>query len=515
MHATTIPAAQYLRMSTEAQEYSLLNQAESIGKYAERNGFEIVKTYEDPGRSGLVLRERPGLRRLLADVVSPDPGYKAILVYDVSRWGRFQDSDEAAAYEFLCRQAGAAVHYCAESFVNDLSIPSSIMKALKRSMAAEYSRELGIRCYQGQKRLAQMGFRTGGASGYGWRRMLVSRQGKKIRILGKGEYKSLSTDRVVLVPGPKKEVETIRTMFAMLLRGTRPAEIARHLNREGTKPLGKVPWNFYSVCRILRSPKCTGTNVWGQSSRKLHSKCRFLPRPEWICSPGAFPPIVDQKTYDRAQRILDNTTQSRSNEALLKDLKRLLTRKGRLSMTIIEEAPKLASLSCYHMRFGSLRDIYRLVGYDPLEEYFRRRAKAIITYHMRKDLMDAIVAEFPDRVALRKDGRKYRGVLIVDGNIVVSVVACRWGKWCTEKPSWRYYPTQGETENMTLLCTMNRKNTRIEGYHLFRHLERPGTYRFGPTSKWLQRSVHLSSLSQFCDAMDGLLSSQQSGSART
>ena len=99
-------------MSTESQEYSLLNQAEAIAKYAECNGFVIVKTYEDPGRSGLVLRERPGLRALLADVVGPQPGYEAILVYDVSRWGRFQDSDEAAAYEFLCRQAGAQVHYC-------------------------------------------------------------------------------------------------------------------------------------------------------------------------------------------------------------------------------------------------------------------------------------------------------------------------------------------------------------------------------------------------------------------
>lgn len=130
MQANRIPAAQYLRMSTENQEYSLLNQAEAIAKYADSKGFLIVKTYEDPGRSGLVLRERPGLRALLTDVVGSNPGYEAILVYDVSRWGRFQDSDEAASYEFLCKQAGAQVHYCAESFVNDLSIASSIMKAL-------------------------------------------------------------------------------------------------------------------------------------------------------------------------------------------------------------------------------------------------------------------------------------------------------------------------------------------------------------------------------------------------
>lgn len=85
MRTSSIPAAQYLRMSTENQQYSLVNQAEAIAKYAESNGFVIVKSYEDPGRSGLVLRERPGLRALLSDVVTPGFGYKAILVYDISR----------------------------------------------------------------------------------------------------------------------------------------------------------------------------------------------------------------------------------------------------------------------------------------------------------------------------------------------------------------------------------------------------------------------------------------------
>jgi hypothetical protein len=81
---------------------------------------------------------------------------------------------------------------------------------------------------------------------------------------------------------------------------------------------------------------------------------------------------------------------------------------------------------------------------------------------------------------------------------MVSVVVCPWGTWRTQTPSWRYYLTPGDTENITLLCTMNRKNTEIEGYHFFQHLERPGTYRFGPTSKWLRRSVRVTSLTQFC-----------------
>jgi hypothetical protein len=34
-----------------------------------------------------------------------------ILVLDVSRWGRFQDIDESAYYEFLCRRAGMQVGF--------------------------------------------------------------------------------------------------------------------------------------------------------------------------------------------------------------------------------------------------------------------------------------------------------------------------------------------------------------------------------------------------------------------
>jgi DNA invertase Pin-like site-specific DNA recombinase len=47
--------AQYVRMSTELQQYSPENQAEVIERYAASRGLEIVKTYADHGRSGLNL----------------------------------------------------------------------------------------------------------------------------------------------------------------------------------------------------------------------------------------------------------------------------------------------------------------------------------------------------------------------------------------------------------------------------------------------------------------------------
>ena len=171
-------AAEYVRASTDKQQYSIINQQATIAVYAASNGFEVTRTYMDEARSGLDIKHRPGLRSLIDDVIESRADYQAILVYDVSRWGRFQDSDEAACYEFLCRRAGIAVHYCAEPFLNDGSAVSTVLKMMKRTMAAEYLRDLSQRVHAGQCRLVANGFKVGGRAGFGLRRVLLDANGK-------------------------------------------------------------------------------------------------------------------------------------------------------------------------------------------------------------------------------------------------------------------------------------------------------------------------------------------------
>ena len=160
-----IRAAQYVRMSTEHQKYSTENQGEAICRYAEQRGFALVRTYEDSGKSGLRLDGRDALKQLIDDVRAGAADFSAILVYDVSRWGRFQDADESAYYEFICKEAGISVHYCAEQFENDGSLSATIIKSMKRAMAGEYSRELSVKVFAGQCRLIGLGFRQGGMAG--------------------------------------------------------------------------------------------------------------------------------------------------------------------------------------------------------------------------------------------------------------------------------------------------------------------------------------------------------------
>src|SRR5690349_1727476 len=87
----TFRAAQYVRMSTDRQQYSIQNQAAFIAAYAHTRNLTIVKTYADEGESGLRIEKRAGLRQLIHDIFSGEADYGCILIYDVSRWGRFQD----------------------------------------------------------------------------------------------------------------------------------------------------------------------------------------------------------------------------------------------------------------------------------------------------------------------------------------------------------------------------------------------------------------------------------------
>ena len=174
----------------------------AIEDYAIRHKFTIVKGFADYGRSGVKLTGRPALSRLLREVEAGTAEFQNILVYDISRWGRFQDVDESAYYEYACKKAQIRVHYCAEPFDNDGSIYSTLLKTLKRSMAAEYSRELSHKVFVGQSHLVRLGYRQGGHAGFGLRRLLVSADGVPKCILGPGERKSIQTDRVILVPGP-------------------------------------------------------------------------------------------------------------------------------------------------------------------------------------------------------------------------------------------------------------------------------------------------------------------------
>lgn len=299
-----IRAAEYVRMSTDYQKYSIANQSDAIRAYAARRGMIVVRTYADEGKSGLNIGGRDSLRQLIRDVQSGQADFATILVYDVSRWGRFLNTDESAYYEFICTQAGIRVEYCAEHFENDDSPTSTIVKAIKRLMAAEYSRDLSHKIFAAQSQIMLLGFRVGGHAGYGFRRLLVDHQGIAKGILVPGEWKNLTSDRVLLVPGPQEEIDTVRRIFRMFVRERKSeAQIVNILNREGiVTDLGRQ-WQQHTVEYILKSEKYIGNSVWNRNSSKLGGR-RLRNSPDiWLRADGALEPIIERSLFDAAQEI--------------------------------------------------------------------------------------------------------------------------------------------------------------------------------------------------------------------
>lgn len=467
---TKIRAAMYVRMSTDHQKYSTENQADAIQEYADRHGMEIVKKYADDGKSGLTLEGRDALKQMIDDVLSGQADYKAILSLDVTRWGRFQDVDESAYYEYICRRAGISVHYVSEQFQNDGSPISNIVKSVKRSMAAEYSRELSSKVFTGQCKLIEKGFRQGGAAGFGLRRMLVDEHGNPKGELKRGEHKSLQTDRVILVPGPDEEIEIVRWMYKAftedrMLEGA----IAISLNQRGIMTDLDRSWTRGTVHEVLTNEKYIGNNVFNRVSFKLKMR-RVVNSPEmWVRSEGVFEGIVEPAQFYTAQGMIRERSRKISNDDMLAKLSALRERKGWLSGLVIDEADDMPSSSAYAHRFGSLIRAYELIGYTPDKDY----SYIEINRQLRKmypSVIEGVVKRIHELGGHVSQDLKSE-FLIINNEIKVSLVIARCQQTSAGNYRWNINLDTGLRPDISLIIRMDANNLKPLDYYLLPALD--------------------------------------------
>jgi hypothetical protein len=393
------------------------------------------------------------------------------------------------------------VHYCAETFANDGTLPSLIMKALKRTMAGEYSRELGVKVFAGQKRLTLLGFKQGGVPGYGLRRMLVSASGVPKQELGLGERKSIATDRVILVPGPAHELQTVKEIYRMLISEKRSiCAIARKLNGDGIPRVGDSKWDHYAVRAILTHPKYAGYAVFGRTSSKLYTPIVKLPKSEWIMRPGAFAPVIDAVTFAEAQKAYEGSTFKRTDAELLDDLRALLAAKGRLSLTIIKNSAEVVSPGTYRKRFGSLRNLYNLIGYsNPVE--FGRVDTRNRTRDLREELITQLLAMFPNDVSIARPGVHWRSRLRLSNGLIVSVLVARTLRTWKDALRWLIDPILHERRFVTLLARLDASNSSILDIHVLPSIDRRKRFHISLTDPWLNRGKRLTELSRLCEVV--------------
>lgn len=486
-----IPAVQYLRVSTQQQPCSIEIQKKANQDYAAQNGFVIVSDYVDLGRTGINLSDRPGLSKLLQDVVSGQCKFQAILVYDISRWGRFQDADESAHYEFLCKSLHVPVHYCAEPFGNDNDKTTFILKALKRAMAAEYSRELSARVFRGQKHLAQMGFHLGSVAGYALRRMLISADGSRQGLLQHGEYKSLATDRVILVPGPPEEVRVVREIFAMALKHHMGfTAIATELNRRGVQYQSGRQWRDFAVKKILTSRKYVGCNMWNRTSRKLGIRSVRIPDKEWVKVDHAFLPLIDLTTFEAAQEVLPTRPRWTTEEIMSRALRGSKWEPEAASRT---KAPVWQTV---RRRSVGVRWLRSHRGTSICKDSANVHRKRIQAVAMRNQVFDTLLDLFPGALQEGHLPRKSRPLLQLSNGMLVSVIICLREQRKTGILRWTLYPPS-ERNMVTLVCLQDR----LPKYYLLPLIQTEQKRHYiRPHDKIFRNGIRLSNLGEFYNA---------------
>jgi DNA invertase Pin-like site-specific DNA recombinase len=453
-------------MSTEHQQYSTEDQSDAIRRYAEARGMIIVRTYADHGKSGLNISGRSGLANLLRDVQNSLGDFVAVLVYDVSRWGRFQDADESAYYEYVLKHAGIRVHYCAEPFENDDSLPSALIKTLKRTMAGEYSRELSVKVFAGQCRLVELGFRQGSRPGYGLRRQLVDANGNFKHVLASGERKSLQTDRVILIPGPPNEVEVVRHIFSDFTQnGHSEVEIASALNARGLRNGDNRPWTRAVICTLLRSPKYIGSNVYNRRSFKLRQKRLRNPPEMWISRHDAFEPVIPKDVFELAQRIVAERSKRYSDDDLLSFLRMLLRRKGYLSGFLIDEAGEMPSSNVYRTRFGSLLRAYTLIGWSAHKDYRYVEINRVLRARHKEEVR-SIVAQLREQQNAVVDVDENTHLLKINSEYTVSLVLARCRTTAAGKRRWSVRFDEGLHPDITIAARLTPENDGILDYYV-------------------------------------------------
>lgn len=461
-----IRVAQYLRMSTDHQQHSIHNQREYIKKYADDHNMDIVYTYDDAAKSGLTIEGRHAMQQLLSDVIDGTINIEAVLFYDVSRFGRFQDPDEAAYHSYLLNMHGVQLIFCAEHIpTKEFPLEGSVILNIKRMSAAFHSKNLSEKVFIGQVNLIKRGYHQGGIAGYGLRRLLVDDNNNPKEVLEFKKRKSIQTDRVILVPGPKKERKVVNLIYDLFIESKMPELlIAEKLNAEKIPAENNSLWTKGKVNQILTNEKYIGSNIYNRTSGKLKSKLTKNPRNEWIICPKAFKSIVSKKKFLKAQDIIQSRSLYLTDEDLLAHLKKKLDEKGMLSGFIIDEDETGPSSSVYRNRFGGLLRAYTLIGYKPEHDY-----TYIELNNFLRDLHWQIVEEFKQKMTKKNclvEDTIYYPLINVNDQILISLILCRCIALKSGKLRWKVRLERKLEPDFTIVFRMDIDNKKPLDYYI-------------------------------------------------
>ena len=361
-------AVAYYRHSADiGQENSVEIQQDNVRAFATKHGLDIIQEFADRGKSGLNAEGRPAFIEMMASVQTRDD-FDFVLVLDVSRWGRFQDTDLSAHYESLCTQHGKQVVYASIGFPQEEDrLISQLRKSIDRYQSAELSRKLSKNVFEGATKVARRGYRPGGPPPYAFLRLMLDESKKHDRILQPGQRKAIQNGRVVLVPGDAGHVRAVQEIFTLFVEaGLDEQAIAVQLNGRGIPAPGEGLWSAGAVQHILMNQQYAGCVVYNKTTKRLKTKKRRNPSEEWIITPNSYEPVVAPQLFQRAQNVLRNRRRRFDRDRMLCSLRALYEKYHLITSRMLRSERDCPSPGLYAHKFGGLTGAFQAIFADTL-----------------------------------------------------------------------------------------------------------------------------------------------------
>lgn len=316
----------YKRCSKEEQDGSLQDQEATIATMMRELGLtRVLASFEDDGKRGHD-ENRPGLLAILSHVKThPNPvrnnsDFIPILVYELSRFGRFDDSKKIFAYFVEIERYGYEFYSVTDKIRSRGNIADFVQAIIKSEQAYDYSVNLSKYGMRAGCSLAKRGWWPGGSAPYGFDRMTYGPDGKaKYRyvtlpdksvekfssdgtrleslppIEDRGRIRSaysdkIKSDKVKLAPGRPELVKVVQDIFSKFVKdrwGLR--RIAAWLNARGIQPPRGRNWLHTTVRSILINAAYKGALLYGRKSDGKHHWLTIKKGPE------GYAPLIERK----------------------------------------------------------------------------------------------------------------------------------------------------------------------------------------------------------------------------
>ena len=245
------------------------------------------------------LRRDGGMADLLAEAMSPEPGFSVVVVEEIERASR--DFYDSVTLERRLAEQGIPLLATDEPpDITGLSPTMILVRRIKQGVAEWFRISLKAKTRKGLEQHSIDGWNTGPIP-YGY---LPERVTHAVPVRA-----AQGRTRTRLKVDPERGPWVTQMFDWRVLERLSAKAIAGRLEAAGAPSPDGAGWSHVTVAKILANPKYTGHMVYGRtrnvgkSQRPGERKVRAVPMAEWTWSPQpAHPALVTRETWEAAQK---------------------------------------------------------------------------------------------------------------------------------------------------------------------------------------------------------------------